>query len=373
MESRVYVCCWDNDGGRWWLWVRSVTNVTGEGASFNEAEERLRDAVISWCGDGEAVFDFDPPLELPSQASQYSQPNLVLIAGDTFPDSFGPQDALFTDGICSGCNMGLGERSEVTLSVGIIDSGFEGGFTGYADSIDRHFFSESFLSLLRSDERSGFEFRAIERGKRARKRFFEFVAMPQIPFVGVRSMDASGWECQQCGGRALSYFEPAIPFQDFVCGVDLPNSLPSVFPVGQAHSPQLCMTTERWSQLVGCREAQGITSSPLGVVNQTMCERHPRLTRHWSAPCATCTAQPWFDPSPNEMRFQRRRIVRWIIDAANAGDIVAVREPVDKEDLFGLLNPTKPVEPPIVFSFRCPECWRLGRIVFDKAEVCFQI
>lgn len=370
-EGRVYVCCWDEDGGRWRLWVKSAPRVFGEGATYDEAEEQLLDAIASWNGDCVAVFEFDSPLPLSSNAGQFSKPSLVLIIGDSFPDSFGPKETLFTGGRCRPCQMGIGDRSEVPLWLGPMESGFEGGFLYCGNAVTRYYFSESFLSLLNSDERADFEFRKVERVDRARKRFFELVARPRIPFVGVRGMDASGFECPSCGGRTFSFLEPNLPFGAFVCRSDLPDPLPAVFAVGSLHTPHLCMTQERWSELVGSRKARGIVSHPLGVVDPTDCDRHPRLTRHWNAPCRLCSDHPWFIPNSEEILFQRRRIVRWVIDAANAGDIVFVRKPVELEALFDLLDPPKPVEHPIVFSYRCPECWKLGRIIFNKTDVQF--
>ena len=57
MENRVYICSWDHVGDRYQAWVRDRPSVRAEGASFEQADIALADAICGAFGDGEGVHE----------------------------------------------------------------------------------------------------------------------------------------------------------------------------------------------------------------------------------------------------------------------------------------------------------------------------
>lgn len=98
-------------------------------------------------------------------------------------------------------------------------------------------FSDGFLSLLRPKEKERLEFRPLlVSGKQPRRKYFELLTPPEVPFVGVNGFDTAGYECLDCGCRVFSTRERVLNqsgfyINHFVCRSDLPDPLPSCFVV----------------------------------------------------------------------------------------------------------------------------------------------
>lgn len=379
-EHRAYLCSWKRTRNQFEIWIKDRPAIRGHGSSFARAERAISEAILTKLGDGEAVWEYDrrPPIEQP--ARKYLSPELLFIVGDDCPDEFGPADRLFSRGSCEACGRALGTRTTVPLSISSIEHGYEGGFT--RDRLyHASFFSEKFLQLLSPDERAACAFRQVILPARSRRRFYELITQPKIPFVGVAGLDASGWQCQICGQRYFGVDEPELPMGHFVCRADLPDPLPTCFSVGSPQSPYLSVTAARWSEIVGRPGTKGLLSHPLGVVPEEECDREPGLRKRWGTTCARCTEKPWFRPRdrrvwPIPSLLRHSPMVQWLISAVNEGDVVVIRQPVSLESLISIVEGAD-CEPPIVFSFRCPDCWKLGRVIVtaeqEDKEVFFEL
>jgi len=273
-EGRVYLCDWTLDENGYKFWVRKRPHVQAVAASLEEAQEALFDSVCLQLGDGEPVFQFDPPLPSDARAARYLSPRIFRIVGNISPDHCTPIEELYSGGSCAECGEAVGPRNSQKLWVDYLESGFEGGFA----HVNIVFYSESFLSLFRQEEIAGMEFRPIQRRqKRGRKRFYELIAHPDVTFVGAPGLEPKGWQCSSCGYRQIGYEEDWLPFFDFVCREDLPIPARSCFTVGDGRYCQLAMSQQRWREIAERPATKGLVASPIGVLSGQECIRSPSL------------------------------------------------------------------------------------------------
>ena len=373
-EGEVYVCRWTKDASGWELWLDRKPSLRASGDSYEQAENAFLSIIAEKLGDPAAVLQYVPPLPpTPSEASLL-EPPLVLVIGDSGPGRFEPVENLFSDGICPSCGTPRGKRTDTPLAIGDLWPGHEGGFLG-GGSYSIHYFSDRFISLLSESERSSLKFRPIKTIGKTRKRHYEMTAVAATDFTGVRGWDATGWECPACNTRFLYYQEPDVSISRFVRRADLPHDLPTCFPVGTGPGSYLAMRRERWLEMVTRREAKGCIGHPLGCVDNEQSDPSPRLERHWSVPCRRCTELPWpvLDdrrvwPLPHPLRGTA--VAAWLPAATKVGSVDIVREPVSFEELLRIVEQqTAARKASLVYSFRCSECSRLGRIVINNGEV----
>ena len=245
-------------------------------------------------------------------------------------------------------------------------------------------FSDRFLTLFSKEELAPFRFRPVRLPRNARRRqFFELQADTPIPGVGIEGFDAEGIECIACGYRSFSYDEPSLKqggahIARFICKADLPNPLPPCFPVGFDDAVSMCVTRECWDRCRGNKSARGVGSERIGIVPSSQCERRPRLRNQFEH-CWLCKEWPrpvdlagkeqrWF---PRTERAWGFRNGRWVAPAAQERLIQIVRHTSPIDEILDLLaTGAKPAKTEIL-SFRCPTCWRLGRIIIETKHVSF--
>jgi len=259
-----------------------------------------------------------------------------------------------------------------------VDQGFtttNGGWvraSGLGSSV--YLFSEHFLELLTDDERTRLHFRHVARPPRSRRTFYELIGPPGIPYVGVHGYDAEGLRCKSCGRATGSYLHGTEPlFRDndirsFVCRDDLPNPLPDLFVVGGADEPILCVTRARWDQMRQSKSVTGILATRLGVVPASECDRDPRLPT--GEKCTHCSdwicpsgRRHWYLPAPE---LHTHPTMLWLEDALQNNRVQCTREELTFDQIWQLIGQDAPPKTPRIFSFRCPHCWRLGRITVQS-------
>ncbi len=407
MDTNVIICKWRETEQGWRLWVKGRPKVFGEGRTYEAAEDALIDAIMESAGDLDAVIpvvpEYDPPLPAPAAVEKFMHPELFLIWGDEIlelHDGFrwawlekiagslfmtgrrnlvGP---MYTKGLCAACGMGIGERTEHAMFVDVAPSDVDGGFVRGPIRNSIYVFSGRFLSALRPHELAMFEFRPVQRsGVSGTLEFFEMIARSKTPYVSVKGFDASGVVCRECGQRSISVSEPMLQqggvyIADYVCRTDLPSPLPSCFPVGDRNHIYMCMTRERWDEIRGSKCARGIASRRLGVVSEEECERSPRLCDRREH-CRICLR--WVNPVNVDGEVQRcwrlpaetfsMTNLQWVKSAEQDGLIQIVRSTISLDELARTIDENRIPRQPEIISFRCPDCWRLGRIVLSPSEL----
>lgn len=400
LTTGVIACGWRKSPEGWKLWVRGRESVCGSGATYETAQEALIDAIMQAAPDLDAVLpivpEFDTPLPATAFAEPYLVPELYLIGGDDIFELNRPSQAtvesaesraaylptLFTEGICPSCRHGRGERTEVAMRVDNAPRRVDAGWIradGFHDHI--RLFSERFLELLTPEERAHLIFRPITMPSGARRQFYELRGHPDVPFVGVRGMDADGLECVECGHRSFRVLDPRLMDEGlhltrFVCADDLPKSLATCFTVGCGNNLGLCVGRERWDALRGHPHARGIMSERIGVVPESECERRPRI-RNRRDHCELCLE--WPEPRTIDDRQRAvfdlptltcsQRNFTWIVEAEQNGYVQRSRATMEPSAMWELVSADRRLHRTEFMSFRCPRCWRLGWVILTPTEL----
>jgi len=281
MEGRVFLCSWTKQGKRFRLWVKNRPTVSAEGASLDEANQRLWDAICGAFGDGEAVTEFAPPRPADPDTSWYRRAAVVAINCNSRADvaSF---ESYFVGGYCPDCGIPRGLRNQRPLIVDRIEAGVDGAFAAVPlpllqgrPSPSAALFSEDFLGLLSAAEMASLTWRGVERRQpRARKVFYELVySAVHVAEVGVRGVPSKfgGWRCRTCGLADIGMFyfpyRPHSP-HNWISIEDLPRPSPMCFTISRGKGLTLCMSRSRWEGLVGKTGTRGLASSEVGVVDR---------------------------------------------------------------------------------------------------------
>lgn len=294
MEDDVYVCSWERAGAGFALWVKARPKWRGEGATYDEAEQRLIDAIHDADGAMQAVLEFDPPLPKSMLEAKYCTPELLLAVGDDRfvtveskwsafeedrrgEDRLAASDAFYQAPICRRCLYASTRRSEKPQELAEAPSRFDGGFGRVSRDCrsSQQILSEAFLALLTSDERDALEVQPVV--WKGRRKFLELVGPTGPPLVAAAGLPLSGWRCEACDYRVWGQCRGEFSIREFVAAADLPASLPSVFTVGSFPEIQLCVTAARWRELVGSKGTRGFVTRPVGVTPDRETVRRPEL------------------------------------------------------------------------------------------------
>lgn len=280
MEGHVYNCTWKKERTHFRVWIVSNPSISSEARTLTEADERLWSAICERFGDGENARDYQPPLPSAKTDEAYLTDGLITLVGNSRGEQIGSLEPLFTMGLCKECGAGLGERTDVSLEVGLIESGFDSVFV-ILSGVEFYLYSEDFRSLLLPEEAERFSWKPVRRKKGARKEFYECVGIEPSPFATIRDRPHSGWECGECGKRVFLICRNEFSFSHAVCVSGLRHPIPSCFPVGPRIGSAVCVTKERWISMRGKLGARGIVPSALAVLPLGEAELNPILTKRF--------------------------------------------------------------------------------------------
>jgi hypothetical protein len=277
-EGNVYLCHWEKQRRRFAVWLKDRPTIRCEGRDFRSALELLQGEVCEHFGDGEAVFDFDPPLPPDENTKRFLHPRIVGVTGNKGAVLDGDEADYFDRGTCSGCGTGLGKRTAkpLRLDTDSFSTATDGGFLRLKPMI--RFYSDRFRSLLSRAEQSRFEWISLEITGRARRKFFELRCQSPVPRVPARGLDFHASVCETCLTQcAWILFQSGIQLHDFVCRDELPESLSNCFGVGEGLDVELCFSAEAWRKFAGKPGTHGLHANDIGVVNPADLDLSPAV------------------------------------------------------------------------------------------------
>src|SRR5262245_12397624 len=276
MEGRVYDCTWTKENDRYRVWIKSNPSVSAEGASLEEADDSLWGKICERFGDGENHREYDPPFPQASGSERYFAHQLVTLIGNSRAENAGPLDALFSEGLCPECGGGLGRRTEVPLSVGFIEAGFDSAFFS-SGGASFSLYSEDFIRLLGESETAEFDWRIVRRGNRAKKVFYELAGRHLRPWVAKSGWTLSGWQCGKCGQQIFGHWGKDCAFTRAICAESVPPPHVVSFEVGSRAEAEVCVRRSKWLEMIGKLGARGIVAQELAVLPREESEEHPEL------------------------------------------------------------------------------------------------
>jgi len=389
MAGNVFICKWKRIGQQWHIWVKGKPKLSGRGETLEAAKLQLEQEIWSNAKNGDDVIptlmEFDPPLPASEGTKKFFIPEIYLLFADeqfsllsgNFP--YGKVGAatmeyvnsLYEGGICKKCKHGIGKRTKVEFKTEREIDDSDGLWLNHTQINARAwFFSDRFISLLTDKERERLRFRECQVKREGKRKYYELAGNSIANNVGVKGLDADGHECSECRHRTLWITELNLDFsmQHFLCRADLPDPLPSCFAISINNEITLCMTRERWDQIRGNKNAKGIISRPIGVVDEELCERHPRLQTSIKE-CERCSS--WQDPGwkrgfelpATGIDISNHPAVVWLKNEIKSpATITIVRQEDSLEHIIEMVESGTKIKEGKTISFRCPECWRLGKL-----------
>lgn len=275
MEGREYFCGWVYEGDNYRCWVHSNPRVAGKGATINQAREALSKAVMRHYGDGEPIFEFQPPLPTSALAGTESKPKWVaLICRESVNGWIGDGRGLVFDrGFCSECGLARGQRTDAPLKVEEIPGGVHGLDVFCASrnnamccGFSRQAYSEAFLGLLSPGELALFDWREIVPHRRSRRRFKELIERRVVPYVTKQGVNCWTWGCDKCGGQAGIFDSPEyLHLPHFISATSIPEGAVAL-TAGFSDSVYLCLPEQRWRELARKPECKGVMGMPVVVL-----------------------------------------------------------------------------------------------------------
>jgi len=262
-EGNVYLCEWKKAGRKLTLSLKNDPDVKVTASDLDAAEEQMWELLCEKFGDGEAVLEYvtPPPRKEAEFIKHYGAPHLVVVSGNEYVGKLVNETEFHPKGYCRDCRHPHETAPNVTPEYDWLPS------SDGALSPTDNFFSEDFLSLLTTAERSCLKLEPVRGPKAKGKRFFRLTGEPVVNFVGVPGFEGlSVYQCQRCKRLLhICYLRNCQLFR-FVAGGDLPKPLPDIFSVGWEGDLSLCMTRRRYAQLIGKPGTRKITTSRIWVV-----------------------------------------------------------------------------------------------------------
>jgi hypothetical protein len=271
-EGNVYLSRWENREDRYVVWLEKHPNIRAHGTSMDDAIRELGDLVCLKLGDGEAMFEFEPPLE---QAQGATFVSLGYNSGCRKDPGFTLEDyaRLWEGGICEDCCRGIGPRTEKPFPMGSpsgddVQSAGPFSFSGILLA------SKQFQQLLSPDERTALIWRPVEKRSKTRRNFFEIVPRSLLPQVIDREKPVVGWRCGKCGNAV---FGNSGVFYPIVSADDLPKPPPDLLTVAGSVVPEIVVPRTRWRAIRGQTGARGIVTHPVTVLPAYRASHEPEL------------------------------------------------------------------------------------------------
>jgi ribosomal protein L37E len=279
MENQVYQCSWKRVKGGYRLLLKNKPHLAVEAKTFEEAEDDLHGLVCGEFGDGESVFEFDPPPPVAIKTKAYFEPAMFVFNANDYIREANRQEGLYSDGYCSCCGAGLGGRTNkirVLTSVPKYDVSFIWSAKPHV-----RFFSRKAASFIYRAGLPKTAFQKVSFSVKTKREYFELVARPQIQFVGVKNppRPADGWECAKCGLKSFHPFHKAIAPSvfEFLARSDMERVSSNVFVVGGSYKHNICMSAAIAARLRRLSGLKGIITSRVALLNEAEVDRNPKV------------------------------------------------------------------------------------------------
>jgi hypothetical protein len=267
-EGHVYLCKWKQTEDGFRIWVDRKPRLCAEGDTLEDAKNELSHVIGLEFGDGEAVFDLDPP-ELPSQYVALSYNSSWRSPADFTREEFA---SLYEGGLCDFCLIPIGPRSKQQLRA---------SYTGDGDLLGSwlrgprsRLVSANLRALISQRAKLPVEWRPVEIVPKTARQFFEFLPKRSVPGIADRNQKVSGWRCPKCGFRMFDVFGQYHPF---ICAIDLRRRVPAAFVIGDAHGANLAISVSDWSSLRGKKGTRDVLSRPVEILPAARVIREPEV------------------------------------------------------------------------------------------------
>jgi hypothetical protein len=278
MENQVYKCTWKRVEKGFELSTKENPRLIVTGETFETAEDDLHDLVCLKLGDGESVFEFDPPAPVHKKAKSFFEPALFVFSANDSIRQKNNEPGLYAKGYCECCGGGLGSRTKKIRTLTEVPSCDVSFLWGAKPQVK--LFSEKLTKFLQRAGLSGSAFQEVHFTKKTTRKYSELVAKPEIDLVGVKypPQPTGGWECVKCGMRWIHPFHRAVTpsVTHYLSRSDFNRLKIPIVTTGSSYQRTICMTA-----LIAARvrklNLKGIVTERLAVLDEREINRNPKV------------------------------------------------------------------------------------------------
>jgi hypothetical protein len=204
-EGNVYKVCWKKVSSGYSAWLSCIPKLKINGKNEEELSELLFEITMDRYGDGEPCFDFDPPLPAESSEPSYFKPEWFVLGSNEHFRTVGDRAALFSEGLCSYCGAGRGQRTSTPRVLdGIPKSDF--AFI-WQEQPSAYIVSENFADFFRPLLGGNLQTLPCLPSTTTKKRFFELDLRPAISLQAHRdATNTFGTMCPCCKRESAGLF-----------------------------------------------------------------------------------------------------------------------------------------------------------------------
>lgn len=273
MEDDVYICLWKKTEAGFRLWVKGMPQLYVEGdGNVVELSGLLSQQIVESGGAQHAVLQFDKPLPKSTFDARYSTPDIYSICGDERFEVDCPNqndrawfDSFFTRPHCRDCGAQSAPRNERSFTLSHVRPDFDGGFVSCCNCSLLVFSDEFLQQHMTLEERDNLHLVPVHVARPCKKQYYELIGPSGPSWTAVSTLEIRGWRCDTCGYQTFGYWDSRSDIHQLLARENLPNPLPEILTVGTAPDVELCMTADRWSQIVGKPGARGLIASQIGT------------------------------------------------------------------------------------------------------------
>ena len=245
--------------------------MSAQAKTLEAALDELSGVVCLATGDGEAVFELDPPA-----SGSVATDLFVALAGNSgwFPPrgfSLDEFETLYEGGVCRKCFTGRGFRSKVPLPVGSL--GAADLLISWLRGPSAVLASEQFRNKLTAAEQAHVKWLPIDFRGKSRRRFFELRASRPLKIVADKSVPTSGWRCPDCKSVCFGSDSGA----DHVAETDLHKLKADLVMIDNSVWVCPAISYSRWQQIRGKPGARNVVSREVVPVPAARVRRRPEL------------------------------------------------------------------------------------------------
>lgn len=219
-ENQLYRCSWLAKANGFELTCRSPVVVKVNASGIEKAKDKLIAKIIDLTGDGEPYLQFEPSLPTNAEKKNYFTPEYYEVGHNESVEWSKSSFPMFSDGECSKCGTGLGERTSTQRAIASSPKYDVAGFKW--DKNLRYLYSESILRYL--IPHVGDRLRQIpvdikrQKSPNTANSYFELDFVPTATVaIPDPAESIGGWRCSKCKSSMIHFSAKHISTDSINC------------------------------------------------------------------------------------------------------------------------------------------------------------
>ena len=270
-EGNIYFCNWVKESNEFVLSLHANPSISARGEDIAALKVELCDQIILWNGDGEAVLELFPPIEINGTGKNI----YVEICYNNNEILENRKDDFYENGYCNKCKHGIGKRTVTSLSLKRVP---KEPIIGIKSELPRiEIYSKKFISLFNQNELDLMSFIPVLLNGEETE-YVEVVPKKTIKHVGHKGAKyptkfSQSWRCTECKREVFKSSVEGYEFGTiFISPESLLGDLPSIIFIDTGRNCSMAIRNDRWMQIAKNKDAKKICTSPVVVLKSEYVE-----------------------------------------------------------------------------------------------------